>query len=144
MSKAMIENSHISPQIAEILSKFGIRWKATAYWCFNKISRKYTLENKLKPFNKNLNFLPAYNIAELGHLIPYDQYNSMKVIKLPNSFYKVQLEEGRWLTFPSEVMARGHYLVHLLETKKVTVLEVNRPTEAVQVPIFNPNEAVKL
>lgn len=110
----------ISPKSAEYLRLLGIRWKPAAWWKANK-NGTFKLVDNVNPYDRNV--YPAYNNAELGHLIPAEFFNQMRIIKVLN-FFKIQLGEDKWETLSSEAEARAMYLIHLITTGKATI--VNR------------------
>lgn len=110
------EHDITNPITSRLIHSWGIRWKATAWW-LPLANGNYTLISKPQPYRP---CLPAYNLTELGHMIPFGMFNEMKLIKLPNHYFKVELSSG-WVTRTSEVEARASFLINLLESGKVRV-----------------------
>jgi len=125
------KSNYCSPETSQTISQLGIRWKASAYWQLIPAQKRYILTDKLEPFK--LGF-PAYNITELGHIIPFGFFNEMKILKLVNTFFQVQTGPGTWQTFDSEVEARAHYLIYLIVSKKTMVTDIKKAGERVQIP----------
>lgn len=117
------EINYASPRAAMELVSRGIRWKASAYW-FYLPNKGYFLKEKLEPFRKGW---PAYTTAELGHMIPFGFFNNSRIMKLLNNYYTVELADGKLLTFQTEAEARAFYLVHLIDSKQVTIHDVENP-----------------
>lgn len=109
----------ISPQTAEYIRLLGIRWKPAAWWKANSRGG-YRLVEKVSPYERNV--YAAYNMSELGHLIPDEFFNQMKIIKVLTHF-KLQLGD-KFETYSSEVEARGKYLIWLIATSKAKVEEL--------------------
>ena len=112
------ELNYTSPETSKALYALGIRWKASAYWRFIPGEKKYVLVDKIALFQEAY---AAYNVTELGHLIPFGFFNEMKLHKYLNGYFKVKLSDGKWKTFTSEVQARASYLIDLIQSKKVIV-----------------------
>lgn len=129
------EHNYTSPETSKAISKLGIKWKASAYWQLVPGQKTYILKDKLEPFKPGF---PAYNITELGHMIPFGFFNEMKILKLLNSYFKVLIEPDQWHTYSSEAEARAHYLIHLISIGKIKVDE-----EQVQVHPSLPIPVIK-
>ena len=112
------ELNFICPETAKIIYLLGIRWKASSYWQFVPGQKKYILKDKLEPFKQGY---PAYNVSEIGHIIPFGFFNEMKLHKYLNGFFKIQVGEDLWETYASEAEARAHYLIYLLRSKKANI-----------------------
>ena len=112
------ELHYASPELSRELHLQGIEWKASKYWKFLTKEETFVLKDKLEPFEKGY---PAYDLTELGHLIPFGFFNEMKILKLATTYFKVQLSEDHWATFTSEVECRGMYLLDLIRCGKVKI-----------------------
>jgi hypothetical protein len=112
------ELNYTSPEVSEAMYKLGIRWKASAYWQFVPGGKYYILKDKLEPFKKGF---PAYNMTELGHMIPFGFFNKMKIHKYLNGYFKLQTREKKWKTYTSEAEARGRYLIDLFESGNLVI-----------------------
>lgn len=123
------ELNYASPQACKQLKDLGIQWRASAYWRYlGKLD--YVLTEKWNFLNKGH---AAYNLTELGHMIPFGFYNEMKIHKYLNGWFKVQMTDGEWKTFTSEAEARAWYLIDLIKSGKVQVTGVIHPDKAVKV-----------
>jgi hypothetical protein len=124
------ELNYTSPPTSKAIAQLGIKWKASMYWQLIPGAKKYILKNKLEPFKIGF---PAYNMSELGHIIPFGFLNEMKVLKLINTYFQVQLETDNWQTYASEVEARAHYLIYLFRSGKVTLQTIEKTADRVQI-----------
>lgn len=118
----MIEEANYTfPETAQKLKDLGIRIKPNRWWKLyptqNK-GKRYVLVNKLQPFQKGV---PAWSLSEIGQMIPFGFFNQLPVMKFLGGYYKVKIDEKKELTFQTEVEARAHYLIHLIETGQATV-----------------------
>jgi len=105
-------------ETSKAIKALGIRWRSSHYWQLHKNRSEYVLKSGFCLFSQGF---PAYNITELGHMIPFGFFNEMKLIKLPNNFFKLQLSPDEWATYQSEAEARAQYLIWLVKTGKVVV-----------------------
>lgn len=117
------ELNYTSAQTSKIIAGLGIKWKASMYWQFIPGKKTFILKNKLEPFHPGY---PAYNMSELGHLIPFGYFNDMKVIKLISTYFQVQLGPDQWQTYISEVEARAHFLIYLFQSGLVKLQDTNQ------------------
>ena len=124
------ELNYTSPQTSKSIADLGIKWKASMYWLFIPGNKTYILKNKLEPYQKGV---PAYNLTELGHIIPFGFLNEMKVLKMVTTYFQVQLGLDNWQTYASEVEARAHYLIYLFTSKTVTLHDMEKPEDRVQI-----------
>jgi hypothetical protein len=128
------EQNCASIDFSKVLYDLGIRWKASAYWRFIPGENKHVLVEKLAPFQRGF---AAYNVTELGHLIPFGFFNEMRLHKYLNGFFKIEME-NEWRTFTSEADARAWYLTELIKSGKVKVEDTKKPDEPVQVSKKHP------
>lgn len=124
------ELNYTSPQTSKTISELGIKWKASMYWQFIPGKKTYVLKNKLEPFQKGY---PAYNLSEIGQLIPFGLLNEMRMLKLMTTYFQVELGLDNWQTYVSEVEARAHYLIYLIRSQKATVTDIIKAEDRVQV-----------
>ncbi len=129
------ELNYTSPQTSKTISQLGINWKASMYWQFIPGNKTYILKNKLEPFKKGY---PAYNLTEIGHIMPFGLFNEMKLIKLLSTYFQVQLGHDNWQTYVSEVEARAQYLIYLFRNKIVTLHDFQKPDDRVQISPSKP------
>ena len=128
------ELNYTSPNTSKAIGELGIKWKASAYWQHVPGQNKYILKDKLEPFKTGV---PAYNITELGHMIPFGFFNEMKVLKLLEGYFKVLTGEDTWITYISEAEARAHYLIYLVKSGLATLYD-KKTEEKVQVSPDKP------
>ncbi|TSA24366.1 MAG: hypothetical protein D4R67_12025 [Bacteroidetes bacterium] len=103
------------------LHDLGIRWKPNKWWRVihvNSRSRKYLLVDKLLPYQQGV---PAYSLSELGMIIPFGFFNEIPVVKFLGGYFKLKIEGQKELTFSTEVEARAHYLIYLIESGQAQV-----------------------
>ncbi|MEI7723453.1 MAG: hypothetical protein WCK09_00255 [Bacteroidota bacterium] len=112
------ELNYTTPKTSKEISELGIRWKASKYWAFVPGQNHFILKNKGEYFQKAF---PAYNMTELGHMIPFGFFNEMKIHKYLNGYFKLKMSDGKWRTFTSEAEARARYLIDLITIGKVTI-----------------------
>ena len=112
------EFNYTDPIISKEIAELGIKWKASHYWVFIPGRGVYVLKNKGQIFAKAF---PAYNMTELGHIIPFGFFNEMKIHKYLDGYFKVQLSDETWLTVTSEVEARARFLIYLVKSGKANV-----------------------
>ena len=129
-------------ETSKIIQKLGIRWAASHHWELRAKKNEYVL----RPGNIYLGRgFPAYDITELGHMIPYGNFNEMKILKLPNNFFKVEFEPEKWHTFSSEAEARAQYLIWLVTIGKVEVEGTKKkefvPVEEKPVEVAKPRRS---
>lgn len=129
------EINYTSPATSKIISELGIKWKASMYWQFIPGKKTYLLKNKLEPFQIGY---PAYNLTEIGHLLPFGLFNEMKLIKLMTTYFQVLLGLDNWQTYASEVEARAHYLIFLFRTGTVKLQDFEKPKERIQISASLP------
>lgn len=111
------ELNYASPLFCKTLHDYGILWKASAYWNLIPGQNIYVLKDKLEVFRRGY---PAYNVTELGHLIPFGFFNTMKIHKYLAGYFKVKVGE-KWKTFQSEADCRAFYLIQLIESGDVKI-----------------------
>ena len=124
------EHNYTRPQTSKSISHLGIKWKASAYWQFVPGRKIHILKDKLEPFKTGV---PAYNITELGHMIPFGFFNEMKVLKLATTYFQVELGPDNWQTYSSEAEARAHYLIHLVKSGICKLVDFQKPEDRVQI-----------
>lgn len=129
--------NYTTADISKRINELGIHWKASAYWQLMAKPNVYELKDRLDPFREGF---AAYNMTELGLIIPFGFFNVMKVQKYLNGYFKVQLCDGKWETYTTEVEARGRYLIDLIESKNIVIegKEVKPPEEIVKVSKSHP------
>lgn len=113
-----IEHNFCYAETSKLIWKLGIRWSASHFWALQKLRNQYVLRTGNLFLGQGF---PAYNITELGHMIPFGFFNAMKVLKMPNNFFKIEFEPDQWRPFSSEAEGRAHYLLWLIETGKVEI-----------------------
>ncbi len=123
------------PETSKAIGDLGIRWKASQYWQLIPGQKRFVLKDKLEPYKTGY---PAYNVTELGHMIPFGFFNEMKVHKYLNRYFKVQMSDEKWKTFTSEAEARARYLIDLIKSGQVQVEGVINPDDQVQVSPKHP------
>ena len=102
----------------------GIQWKGSAFWQHFRGQNTFVLKDKRQVGQEGYN---AYDITDLGRLIPFEFFNQMKVSKYLDGYFRVEIEGENLNTFDNEAEARAHFLIYLINTKKVTVLDINKP-----------------
>lgn len=129
------ELNYTTPQESKEIQDLGIKWKASKYWQFVPGKKVFILKDKLEPFKKGF---PAYNLTELGHLIPFGCFNEMKIHKYLNGYFKVLMSNEMWETYTSEAQARARYLIDLVRSGKVNIDHIEKPDDRVQVSSKHP------
>ena len=124
------EHNYTSPPTSKIIASLGIKWKASAYWQFVPGRKIHILKDKLEPFKTGV---PAYNLTELGHMIPFGFFNQMRVLKLATTYFQVELGTDNWQTYSSEAEARAHYLIHLIRSGECNLVDSHKPVERVEI-----------
>lgn len=131
----MTKNQHVAnPILCQTIREFGIRWKANQYWEWRSKQGYVLTSGKEGPFSGKF---AAYDMAELGKLIPFGFFNQMKIRKYLNNYFQVWIGEddkGAWETYVIEVDCRARYLCWLLESKKATVADVRDSSSPVMLP----------
>ena len=112
--------NYTTPETSKEISQLGIKWTASKYWSFVPGKNICTLVDKGKYWQKAY---PAYNMTELGLIIPFGFYNEMKILKCLDGYFKVQMIDETWRTLTSEVEARARFLIDLVKSGKATVGE---------------------
>lgn len=118
----MIEEANYTfPETAKKLKDLGIRIKPHKWWRLlqvNHKSKRYVLVDKLLPYQQGV---PAWSLSEIGQMMPFGFFNQLPVMKFLGGYFKVKIDEEKELTFQTEVEARAHYLIHLIETGQARV-----------------------
>jgi hypothetical protein len=120
-----IELQITSPDTSDVLRSLGVKVKSDYMWQFLPLNNRYIVRDALRIPMGAKNLLHAYNIAELGIMIPWGFFQSSPVHKLPGGLWMYVATDGTPHHYVLEVEARAHYLINLIMTKQVTVDEVN-------------------
>ncbi len=120
------------PGTSMVLQSLGIRLKSDYMWKpvqKNIFSKEFVLIKKelSTPLMKGL--IHAYTIAELGIMIPWGLFQMSPVHKLPGGIWQITLKSGKIHSYATEVEARAHYLIDLINNKDVTIDEINHPEQ---------------
>lgn len=109
------------------LHELGVRWKPNKWWRLiqhNSRNTRCILVDKLLPYQQGV---PAYSLAELGLIMPFGFFNEMPIMKFLGGYFKIKIDGKKERTFQTEVEARAHYLIHLIESGQAQVEPVGNP-----------------
>ena len=115
------------PQTAAILKRTGVKLKTAFYWKSLGKGHYTLVEQSDKRRFFGIDLIPAYGIAELGLMIPWGYFQKSMVHKMPGGVWQVQLIDGHYHSFATEVEARASYLIDLILNKVIAIDEINHP-----------------
>ena len=114
----------ISPGMADRMKSIGITKKSAMWWCAQNKANRWVL----KPAAIiGQTFLRAYSLAELGEMIPWGFFQAEPVQKMPGGIWQVAMQNGTIKSHSLEVEARAEYLIDLIKSGQVNVVEINHP-----------------
>lgn len=133
-----IEKYVTNPMTSLHLAAAGVRLKSI--YGFVKSETAKTVTFRLVPSGDKMlrsGFLHAYTLGELGEMIPFGHLQSATVEKMPGGVWQVKSKNGKMHFFKNETEARAHVLLDLLNSKTITIDQVNKP-DRFNEPYINP------